>query len=66
MNGLRLVEGVSWHFAERHAGLERGALLAKVQSPRQLGLLEVDGQGIRCTPRGYLLLDEILERLLPD
>jgi oxygen-independent coproporphyrinogen-3 oxidase len=67
MMGLRLEhEGVSLARVERVAGADPFRLW-----PRELeqaladGLLEHDGDRLRATPAGFVLLDSVLERLLP-
>ncbi|HAL61457.1 MAG TPA: oxygen-independent coproporphyrinogen III oxidase, partial [Chloroflexi bacterium] len=64
--GLRLSEGVEFDGFQRRFGRDLSSLYRP--QLRELvagGLLEVNGKGIRLTPRGRLLGNEVFERFLP-
>jgi oxygen-independent coproporphyrinogen-3 oxidase len=64
LNALRLVDGVpAGLFAER-TGLPGSAILRKLATAREKGLLEDDAQRIRPTRRGRLFLNELLQLFL--
>lgn len=67
MMGLRLEqEGVSLARVARIAGADPRALWpAELAALQRDALLEMDGGRLRATPRGFVLLDGVLERLLP-
>jgi oxygen-independent coproporphyrinogen-3 oxidase len=65
--GLRLGEGISFEQFEKRYGEDAsskyGAVLAEVHG---LGLVELDDLGVRLTPRGRLLSNEVFWRFLPE
>ncbi|HEM62229.1 MAG TPA: hypothetical protein ENO24_08055 [Chloroflexi bacterium] len=65
--GLRLCRGVSCDGFERRFGLSLlEAFADQIGDLVQLGLLEVDDKGVRLTPRGRLLGNEVFERFPPE
>jgi len=65
--GLRLSEGIRWATFEGRFGRSmRDVYREEIQALREVGLLEVDGTGIRLTPRGRLLGNEVFRRFLPS
>ena len=65
--GLRLVgEGVSFEgFAGRFGERLESLYESELGDLEQLGLVEVTAEGVRLTPRGRLLGNEVFERVLP-
>ncbi|MCS7207756.1 MAG: radical SAM family heme chaperone HemW [Dehalococcoidia bacterium] len=64
MLGLRLVEGVSWESVERRCGVAITAALTPLWDEVEgLGLVERTEGGIRLTPRGRLLGNEVFWRI---
>lgn len=68
MMGLRLVqEGVSRTRVQEQTGLDPVDLhRAKLEALRDTGWVEWNEQQLRTTPRGALLLDSVLQQLLPS
>ncbi|MGE5264335.1 MAG: radical SAM family heme chaperone HemW [Acidobacteriota bacterium] len=65
--GLRLGEGVSFEGFENRFGEDGYAKYGEtLRQVRELGLVELDDRGVRLTPRGRLLSNEVFWRLLPD
>jgi putative oxygen-independent coproporphyrinogen III oxidase len=64
LNALRLVDGVPVALFEARTGLPVAAVLRKMQSARERGLLEEDARRIRPTRRGRLFLNELLQLFL--
>ncbi len=64
--GLRLCEGVSLEDFEERFGLPlTEAYEAQIRVLVSQGLLDMNGRGLRLTPRGRLLGNEVFERFLP-
>jgi oxygen-independent coproporphyrinogen-3 oxidase len=65
--GLRLVqEGVRLaDFRQRFGRDVREVYGAQLAELRELGLLEMDDEAVRLTPRGRLLGNEVFQRFLP-
>ncbi len=64
--GLRLSEGVEFEGFKRRFGRDLSSLYGpEIGELVALGLLKVNGRGIRLTPRGRLLGNEAFERFLP-
>jgi len=64
--GLRLSEGVEFEGFKRRFGRDLSSLYGPQLGELVIsGLLEVNGRGIRLTPRGRLLGNEVFERFLP-
>lgn len=64
--GLRLSEGVEFEGFRRRFGRDLSSLYGpEIRELVALGLLDVNGKGIRLTPRGRLLGNEVFERFLP-
>ncbi|MHB0856916.1 MAG: radical SAM family heme chaperone HemW [Anaerolineae bacterium] len=60
MLGLRLSVGVSWEAFRSRFGLELEQVYGKeIRTMQEDGLLDVDGRGIRLTPRGRLLGNQV-------
>jgi oxygen-independent coproporphyrinogen-3 oxidase len=65
--GLRLCNGMALAEFEQRFGVSPVQEYAdQIADLIQLGLLELDGTGIRLTPRGRLLGNEVFERFLPE
>ncbi len=64
MNALRIKEGFQLRLFEQRTGLNRQELLNHVQVFCEEGLLLLQNDHLRCTERGYLFLDEIIERMI--
>ena len=64
MNGLRLKEGVTLSLAEQRTGLSANTIQATLRKPIKSGLLVLHNDTLRCSERGYLFLDEILQQIL--
>lgn len=65
--GLRLAEGVDFAgLRERHGVDVRQRFAAAIGEMERLGLLEVDQSGMRVTPMGRLVANEIFIRFLPQ
>lgn len=65
MNALRLTDGFDAQLFATQCGLPLEMLLDKLKSAQQLGLIEV-GERINTTPRGYAMLDSVLQMVLPE
>ena len=65
LNGLRLNKGISLSALETRTGASIECLLNDVQVHRQQGLIEVKGDMIRASDKGFRFIDSILETLLP-
>jgi len=64
--GLRLSEGVEFERFQHRFGRDLSSLYGpEIRELVAGGLLEVNGRGIRLTPRGRLLGNEVFERFLP-
>lgn len=64
MLGLRLVEGISWHDLEQRLSVDIKALLGTtLEELEELGLVETTPEGMRLTPRGRLLGNEVFVRI---
>lgn len=65
--GLRLVEGISFERFEKRFGEDAHAKYSAVLTEvHALGLVELDDRGVRLTPRGRLLSNEVFWRFLPE
>ena len=65
LNGLRLQEGVSQQEFTNRTGIRVDTALSALSGAIERNLVDVSEGAIRCTPRGYGLIDEILQDLLP-
>ena len=65
MNALRLKNGVRLNLCEQRTGQDRGAITDRLGPLCDEGLLSIENGRIRCSARGYLFIDEIIQRLLP-
>jgi len=65
MNALRIKQGVSLDAFEQRTLLNREDLLSLAQVFRDEDLLVIENGLLRCTDRGYLFIDEIIERMIP-
>ncbi len=64
--GLRLSEGVEFDRFKQRFGRDLSSLYGpQLRELAAWGLLEVNGRGIRLTPRGRLLGNEVFEKFLP-
>ena len=66
LNAFRLKRGFNRPLYEARSGQDWRQLLAALQMPFDAGLVETDSDTLRCSAKGYLLLDEILRPLLPE
>ena len=65
MMGLRLREGVDYDDFKCKFGIGMNGVFNKeIQETNELGLLEVDSEGIRLTKRGRLLGNEVFMRFV--
>jgi oxygen-independent coproporphyrinogen-3 oxidase len=65
--GLRLSEGVEYEAFRHRFGRDLSSLYAsQIRELVAWGLLEANGRGVRLTPRGRLLGNEVFERFLPE
>jgi oxygen-independent coproporphyrinogen-3 oxidase len=66
MMGLRLVEeGVRWdRFRQRFAVDARRLFAPEIQELVGLGLIEIDSERVRLSPRGRLLGNQVFARFL--
>ena len=64
LNALRLHNGFSLEHFENHTGLSRDQLLPQLQIAVDQSLIEV-GTSVKTTPRGYEMLDSLLQMFLP-
>lgn len=65
MNALRLREGFEQGLLTAHTGLPINTLEPELSACLEDGLLERDGQQIRCSAHGFNFLDTVLQRFLP-
>jgi oxygen-independent coproporphyrinogen-3 oxidase len=65
LNALRLRDGFDPALYPRRTGLPASTLAAGLERAGALDLLEVTPQRIRATPRGWELLNEVVEMFLP-
>ncbi|MCL4394667.1 MAG: hypothetical protein M1482_07670, partial [Chloroflexi bacterium] len=64
--GLRLNEGIAFDaFAARYGEDARQGYAAQLRELKRLELIELSDCGVRLTPRGRLLSNEVFWRLLP-
>jgi oxygen-independent coproporphyrinogen-3 oxidase len=64
MNSLRLRDGVATGLFTERTGLPLSALEPELSALRAEGLLERDGDALRCSDSGYNFLDNVLQRFL--
>ena len=64
LNALRIKNGIDVNMFERRTGLCLKATTHSLGSPIAQGLLQISGNRIRCTEKGYRFIDEILQQLL--
>lgn len=65
LNGLRRVEGFGWEQFELRTGSVRGRIEPRLRDAAAEGLLALDTESVRATPRGLDCLNEILCGFLP-
>jgi oxygen-independent coproporphyrinogen-3 oxidase len=65
MNALRLRKGFDMRLFTARTGLPINALEPELSACLDDGLLEQDGQHIRCSTHGFNFLDSVLQRFLP-
>jgi oxygen-independent coproporphyrinogen-3 oxidase len=64
--GLRLIEGVRFrHFQQTHRHDMRKQYATELGELQALGLLALDPAGVRLTPRGHLLANQVFVRFWP-
>lgn len=65
LNALRLREGVEASLYVERTGMPLSSLQPGLRRARQLGLLDTDDSRLVATPRGWELLNEVLQLFLP-
>lgn len=65
LNAMRLQNGVPLSLFAAHTGLPTAALLSRIDSARDQGLLELTQQHLRPTDLGHRFLDNLTELFLP-
>ncbi len=65
MNALRLKDGISLNLFEQRTGLPATHLHQSMESSLARNRVEISDGYLRCTPQGYLFIDDILQELLP-
>jgi oxygen-independent coproporphyrinogen-3 oxidase len=65
LNALRLRDGFSPALFEQRTGLPFAVLGGPLQAARERGLIVIDAAGVRASPRGYALLNDLLMLFLP-
>ena len=66
MNGLRLKQGVRLSTLYARCETNQQKVLLRLRRSRERELVEITSSHLRCTEKGYLFLDEVLQDLLPD
>lgn len=66
LNGLRLKQGLDASTIKRNTGLEFQPIINQLSQAIDKGWVISTNDHIRCTDKGYLFIDEILQLLLPD
>ena len=66
LGALRLRRGFAWPLFEERAGQPRGAAAAALAAAEERGLIEMSGEGLRASARGWRYLDDLCELFLPD
>ncbi len=64
LNALRIKNGIDVNMFERRTGLRMKAATRSLAGPIAQDLLQISGNRIRCTEKGYRFIDEILQQLL--
>ncbi len=64
LNALRIKKGIDVNMFERRTGLRLDAVTEPLDDPIAQGLLQISGNRIQCTEKGYPFIDEILQQLL--
>ena len=64
LNALRIKNGIDVNMFEHRTGLCMKAATLILARPIAQGLLQISGNRIRCTEKGYRFIDEILQQLL--
>ena len=65
LNALRLKNGIGTPLFEQRTGLKLDDTRPALQNALDNKLVEISDSSIRCTDKGYLYIDEILQELLP-
>jgi oxygen-independent coproporphyrinogen-3 oxidase len=65
LNGLRLKQGFSLALFEERTGLQKELVFENLAEPIARELLIIDHENLKCSDKGYLFIDEILQHLLP-
>ncbi|MEM9530482.1 MAG: radical SAM family heme chaperone HemW [Pseudomonadota bacterium] len=65
LNALRLKQGFTVQEFEQNTGVPFAQVEPDIRREADLELLDVDDQRIKASARGYLFLNEVLERFLP-
>ena len=66
LNALRLKNGVAHSTIAGRTGVNLGTATRALESAIGAGWVSVTKERLGCTPEGYLMIDEILQDLLPD
>ncbi|MGI9309923.1 MAG: radical SAM family heme chaperone HemW [bacterium] len=66
LNALRLTDGFDTGLIRARTGCDTGDALALLDDAIAQRLIRVDGARVRCSEKGYRLLDEILQEILPQ
>ncbi len=64
LNALRLKNGIDVNMFRQRTGLRMKAAADALAPPIAQGLLQISGNRIRCTEKGYPFINEILQQLL--
>ncbi len=64
LNALRLKNGIDVNMLELRTGLCMETAAHALDGPISQGLLQISGNRLRCTEKGYRFIDEILQQLL--
>ena len=66
LNRLRLTKPFTLNEFEACCGLERGWITPLIRHARTDGLLNFEGERVQHTAKGWLFLNDLLERFLPE
>ena len=64
LNALRLKNGIDIQVFQQRTGLKAQDLQSTLEKSFNQGLLEISENRIKCTEKGYLFIDEILQQLV--
>lgn len=66
MNGLRLKDGVPKNFWQERTGLEWQVIEPTLLDLQQRGLVDLNGENVKCSEEGFLFLNQVLGEFLTD